>query len=89
MDIKTGEAGFGIFKGNPKKSTFPELGHQSYDTAIPGEYFGGLTASVPPEIMFPKTFDSLSKIKECGWARNYHIMQQSRLANNERQNFLK
>ena len=63
MDIKTGEAGFGIFKGNPTKSTFPELGHQSYDTAIPGEYFGGLTASVPPEIMFPKTFDSLSKIK--------------------------
>jgi hypothetical protein len=42
---------------------FPELQHQSYDTAIPGEYFGGLTASVPPEIMFPKTFDSLSKIK--------------------------
>jgi hypothetical protein len=63
MDIKTGEAGFGIFKANPSKSTFPELQHQSYDTAIPGEYFGGLTASVPPEIMFPKTFDSLSKIK--------------------------
>jgi hypothetical protein len=63
MDIKTGEAGFGIFKANPSKSTFPELQHQSYDTAIPGEYFGGLIASVPPEIMFPKTFDSLSKIK--------------------------
>jgi hypothetical protein len=63
MDIKTGEAGFGIFKANPSKPTFPELQHQSYDTAIPGEYFGGLTASVPPEIMFPKTFDSLSKIK--------------------------
>ena len=66
MDLKTGESGLGIFKANPSKSTFPELQHQSYDTAIPGEYFGGLTASVPPEIMFPKTFDSLSKTINSG-----------------------
>jgi hypothetical protein len=26
MDMKTGESGLGIFKGNPSKSTFPELG---------------------------------------------------------------
>ena len=61
MDIKTGESGLGIFKGDPSKSTFPELTHQSYDTAIPGEYFGGLQESVPPEIMFPKTFKTLSE----------------------------
>ena len=61
MDLKTGESGFGIFKANPSKSTFPELQHQSYNTAIPGEYFGGLTASVPPEIMFPKMFSAMSK----------------------------
>ena len=61
MDIKTGESGLGIFKGDPSKSTFPELTHQSYDTAIPGEYFGGLQESVPPEIMFPKTFETMSK----------------------------
>jgi hypothetical protein len=66
MDLKTGESGLGIFKANPSKSTFPELQHQSYNTAIPGEYFGGLTASVPPEIMFPKTFDSLSKTINSG-----------------------
>jgi len=63
MDIKTGESGFGIFKANPTKPTFAEKTHQSYDTAIPGEYFGGLTASVPPEIMFPKTFQSLGQMK--------------------------
>jgi len=63
MDIKTGESGFGIFKANPIKPTFVEKTHQSYDTAIPGEYFGGLTASVPPEIMFPKTFQSLGQMK--------------------------
>ena len=63
MDIKTGEAGFGIFKANPTKPTFYDTTHQSYDTAIPGEYFGGLQASVPPEIMFPKTFESLKGIK--------------------------
>ena len=63
MDIKTGEAGFGIFKANPTKPTFYDTTHQSYDTAIPGEYFGGLQASVPPEIMFPKTFKSLKGIK--------------------------
>ena len=61
MDLKTGESGLGIFKANPSKSTFPELQHQSYNTAIPGEYFGGLTASVPPEIMFPKAFSAMSK----------------------------
>ena len=61
MDIKTGESGLGIFKGDPSKSTFPELTHQSYDTAIPGEYFGGLQESVPPEIMFPKAFETMSK----------------------------
>ena len=63
MNIKTGESGFGIFKGDPSKPTFPELTHQSYDTAIPGEYFGGLKESVPPEIMFPKTFENLSQTK--------------------------
>jgi hypothetical protein len=86
MDLKTGEAGLGIFKANPSKSTFPELQHQSYDTAIPGEYFGGLIASVPPEIMFPKTFDSLSKTINM-WRSAFSIFRTSRLINNEPKSF--
>ena len=75
MDLKTGESGLGIFKANPSKSTFPELQHQSYNTAIPGEYFGGLTASVPPEIMFPKAFSAMSKNKQ--WRSAFSIFKSS------------
>jgi hypothetical protein len=42
-------------------STFDDLDHLSYGTSIPGEYFGGLKGSVPPEVMYPEMFDMLSK----------------------------
>ena len=59
--FKPGESGYTMFRGDPTRSTFPEPLHQSYDTAIPGDYFGGLIESVPPEIMYPKTFQELSQ----------------------------
>jgi hypothetical protein len=60
MDLTRGDSGYGIFKGMPTKPTAPETQHLSYDTMIPGEYFGGLEKSVPPEVMFPDIFSDLS-----------------------------
>lgn len=60
MDLTRGESGYGMFKGMPTKPTAPETQHLSYDTMIPGEYFGGLEKSVPPEVMFPDIFSDLS-----------------------------
>ena len=61
MDLTRGDSGYAMFKGKPTKPTTPELQHLSYDTAIPGEYFGGLEKSVPPEVMFPDIFSDLSR----------------------------
>lgn len=57
----TGESGMSMFTGNPKAITFADEDHLSYGTSIPGDYFGGLKGSVPPEVMYPKMFDMLSK----------------------------
>jgi len=61
MNLTRGDSGYGIFKGMPTKPTAPETQHLSYNTSIPGEYFGGLEKSVPPEVMFPDIFSDLSR----------------------------
>lgn len=58
---KTAETGLTMFKADPFADTYPSSDHLSYDTDIPGEYFGGLFASVPPEIMYPDMFKMLSQ----------------------------
>jgi len=56
------ESGYTIFKARPELSTFKDPYHLSYDTAIPGEYMGGLTGrGVPPEIIFPTTMQKMAK----------------------------
>ena len=58
-----GESGLSMFKADVSEGAkvFPELNHPSYDTAIPGQYVGGLEASLPPEIMYPDMFKFLSQ----------------------------
>jgi hypothetical protein len=74
-DFKQGSSGLTMFKpefksgrdskGNliesMKNSSATKSDHTSYNTNIPGEYFGGLIASVPPHIMYPDTFKALSQ----------------------------
>ena len=74
-DFKQGSSGLTMFKpefksgrdseGNLieslKNSSATKSDHTSYGTNIPGEYFGGLFASVPPHIMYPDTFKALSQ----------------------------
>ena len=73
-DFKEGASGLTMFKPEFKKgrgedgkliessknSSATKSDHVSYGTHIPGEYFGGLFASVPPHIMYPDTFKALS-----------------------------
>jgi hypothetical protein len=56
-----GESGLSMFKADPSASTFDDLDHLSYGTSIPGEYFGGLAGSLPPEVMYPEMFEMLSR----------------------------
>jgi hypothetical protein len=58
---KTAETGLTMFKADPFADVYPSSDHLSYDTDIPGEYFGGLFASIPPEIMYPDMFKMLSQ----------------------------
>lgn len=54
-----GMSGMSSFEAAPDAPLVGQTGHASYDTGIPGEYFGGLEHSVPPEVMFPRTFERL------------------------------
>lgn len=59
-DVPIGASGFTVFKARPDRSviTGPDvrMPHGSYDTVIPGEYMGGLARSLPPDVVFPKTY---------------------------------
>ena len=65
IDIPKAGSGFTIYRADPEADVFPEDFHLSYDTALPAkkgeENFGGLTGSLPPEVMFPSIFEELSQ----------------------------
>jgi len=74
-DFRQGSSGLSMFKPEFKKgrdsdgnliesinnSSATKSDHTSYGANIPGKYFGGLFASVPPHIMYPDTFKELSQ----------------------------
>ena len=60
-DVPRGASGYAMFDAVPNASIFDEPIHQSYNKSIAGKYLGGLEQSLPPEIMFPDTFNMLSK----------------------------
>jgi len=67
-DFKEAASGLTMFKpefkdldAEKKSTSLVKSDHSSYEAHIPGEYFGGLFASVPPHIMYPDTFKELSK----------------------------
>jgi len=61
--LDVGDAGYSMFAGKPGADLLEDATHQSYNRGIPGDYMGGLPESVPPEIMFPDVFDTLSQQK--------------------------
>ena len=60
-EFKSGRDSKGNLIESMKNSSATKSDHTSYNTNIPGEYFGGLIASVPPHIMYPDTFKALSQ----------------------------
>lgn len=60
-DVPIGASGFTVFRARPDQGVITgadvKMPHGSYDTVIPGEYMGGLVRSLPPEVMFPKTYE--------------------------------
>ena len=52
-DVPALSSGFTAFRGAPGGALLRDYGgHESYDTAIPGEYIGGLKHQVPIDIMY-------------------------------------
>lgn len=56
-----GEGGLTIVDTDPGGKVIQSPIHNSYNGLIPGRYFGGLAESLPPDILFPKTFEKLAK----------------------------
>ena len=59
--VPIGASGFTVFKAKPGAGLIEKdsvkMPHASYDTAIPGEYMGGLAQSIPADVMFPKIYE--------------------------------
>ena len=62
-NLNTGDAGFSLFGINPRAGLTDETFHNTYDTRIPGESYGGFAAPVPIRTMFPKSFAELDVAK--------------------------
>ena len=56
-----GEGGLTIMETQPDAKVELSPIHNSYNGIIPGRYFGGLAEALPPDILFPKTFEKLAK----------------------------
>lgn len=60
-----GASGFSIFRTMPEEELIANSRTATYDTGIPGQYYGGLQNSVPAALMFPRlwarTGESVSK----------------------------
>lgn len=64
-DSELGASGFSIFRTEPEADLIAQSRTATYDTGIPGQYYGGLQNSVPAALMFPRlwarTGESVSK----------------------------
>jgi hypothetical protein len=49
-----GASGFSIFKSMPEADLIKTARTTTYDTGIPGHYYGGLQNSIPAALMFPR-----------------------------------
>ena len=61
LNARRGDSGFTMFDAVPDGKVTPFAENPSYDTGILGQFRGGLTESVPAEVMFPDVFSELSK----------------------------
>lgn len=62
-NINTGDAGFSLFGINPRAGLSDEPFHNTYDTRLPGEYYGGFAGPVSNRTTFPKSYELLDQAK--------------------------
>ena len=51
------QSGFSLFTPDLDRDIFAFEGHKSYDTAMPGQFFGNLEQTVPMEFMYPRAVE--------------------------------
>jgi len=81
----SGGLSIGKMVPNAELITNPQIPHKTYDTQLPGEYFGGFEKSVPKEILYPDWYKMRREIgaPESGDVRSFQLAKPIQPTNQE------
>jgi hypothetical protein len=81
----SGGLSIGKMVPNAELITSPKIPHKTYDTQLPGEYFGGFEKSVPKEILYPDWYKMRREIgaPESGDVRSFQLAKPIQPTNQE------
>jgi hypothetical protein len=81
----SGGLSIGKMVPNAELITNPKIPHKTYDTQLPGEYFGGFEKSIPKEILYPDWYKMRREINapESGDVRSFQLAKPIQPANQE------
>jgi len=81
----SGGLSIGKMVPNAELITNPKIPHKTYDTQLPGEYFGGFEKSVPKEILYPDWYKMRREINapESGDVRSFQLAKPIQPTNQE------
>jgi hypothetical protein len=70
-----GASGFSIFRSIPEAKLIEKARTTTYDTGIPGQYYGGLQQSIPVSLMFPRLWARTEDAVTGGGVKLSHSQQ--------------
>jgi hypothetical protein len=81
----SGGLSIGKMVPNAELITNPKIPHKTYDTQLPGEYFGGFEKSIPKEILYPDWYKMRREIgaPESGDVRSFQLAKPIQPTNQE------
>jgi hypothetical protein len=81
----SGGLSIGKMVPNAELITNPQIPHKTYDTQLPGEYFGGFEKSIPKEILYPDWYKMRREINapESGDVRSFQLAKPIQPTNQE------
>lgn len=81
----SGGLSIGKMVPNAELITNPQIPHKTYDTQLPGEYFGGFEKSIPKEILYPDWYKMRREIgaPESGDVRSFQLAKPIQPTNQE------
>jgi hypothetical protein len=81
----SGGLSIGKMVPNAELITSPKIPHKTYDTQLPGEYFGGFEKSIPKEILYPDWYKMRREIgaPESGDVRSFQLAKPIQPTNQE------